>query len=303
MTSIDLEKKTVLVIDDSEIILQVTRGALEAAGYRVITRSRAAGSVALLLQEKPHLVLLDVNMPTTSGDTLARVFAKAQSGVDTIILLHSTLPPEVLRAKAEASGAHGFIQKTGDLFGLVRQVNRWAKTHPSSSRLRAAAVATFPDSGSNGRTSVALRAAAAVAPDEAALAEPRSRPSGEVMSAPVVLFVDEDMAVLSEFRRLAQGLDSIVEFALSGTNAWRKIQTADAPDVVVCGLKLSDVPAPDLYRRAITLEPSWRERFVFVVGAGGPGPFSDAPTLRYPVEVNRMRDAIRAGAARSPRRK
>ena len=303
MSSNDLEKRTVLVIDDSEIILQVTRGALEAAGYRVITRSRAAGSVALLLHEKPHLVLLDVNMPTTSGDTLARVFGKAQSGVETIILLHSTLPSEVLRAKAEASGAHGYIQKTGDLYALVRQVNRWVKTHPSSGRLRSAAVATSPESGS-GRSSGTLRAVGSLPRDDRSAAEPPSRPARtEAAPATVVLFVDEDMAILSEFRRLAQGLESIVEFALSGMNAWRKIQGASAPDVVVCGIKLSDLPAAELYRRASALDASWRERFVFVLGAGETGQFSDAPTLRYPIDVRRMRDAIRGGAAHSPRRR
>ncbi|HKO52431.1 MAG TPA: response regulator [Polyangiaceae bacterium] len=303
MSSNDLEKQTVLVIDDSEIILQVTRGALEAAGYRVITRSRAAGSVALLLHEKPHLVLLDVNMPTTSGDTLARVFGKAQSGVETIILLHSTLPAEVLRAKAEASGAHGYIQKTGDLYALVRAVNRWIKTHPSSGRLRSAAAATSPESG-NSRSSSMQRVASRLVSDEPSPAEPPSRPARtDAAPASVVMFVDEDMAVLSEFRRLAQGLDSIVEFALSGTNAWRKIQGADAPDVVVCGVKLSDLPAAELYRRAIGLDAGWRDRFVFVIGAGETGHFSDAPTLRYPIDVRRMRDAIRGGAAHSPRRK
>jgi len=302
VTSNDFEKQTILVIDDSEIILQVTRTALEAAGYRVITRSRAAGSVALLLQEKPHLVLLDVNMPTTSGDTLARVFGKAQSGVDTIILLHSTLSPEVLRAKAEAAGAHGFIQKTGDLYGLVRQVNRWTKALPSSARLRSAAVTTSLEPA-GGRASSAMRVASPVV-DEPTAAEPISRPTlGQPLSSPVVLFVDEDMSVLSEFRRLSQGLDSIVEFALSGMNAWRKMQAADAPDVVVCGVKLSDVSAAELFRRASTLDPSWRDRFVFVIAVGESPQFRDTPILRYPVDVRRMRDVIRAGASCSPRRR
>ncbi len=98
-----------------------------------------------------------------------------------------------------------------------------------------------------------------------------------------------------------------IEHYPSGSVVARVFLTANpsvyAPVVVVGVVKWSDGSAAELYRRAITLEPSWRERFVFVVGAAGPGHFSDAPTLRYPVEVNRMRDAIRAGAARSPHRK
>ena len=54
---------TILVVDDSEVVLNVTRTLLEAVGYRVLTHSGPAGCVAVILQEKPDLVLIDVNMP------------------------------------------------------------------------------------------------------------------------------------------------------------------------------------------------------------------------------------------------
>jgi len=83
----------------------------------------------------------------------------------------------------------------------------------------------------------------------------------------------------------------------------RKIQGSEAPDVVVCRAQLSDLPVTDLYRRAITGDPSWRERFVFVVGSDEPRLQIEAATLRRPVDGLRMRDAIRNAASRAPRRK
>ena len=80
--------------------------------------------MALILHEKPELVLMDVNMPGLGGDTIVSVLAKAQPTGDTVVLLHSSLSADVLRTKAAAAGAHGFIQKSGDLFGLVREVSR-----------------------------------------------------------------------------------------------------------------------------------------------------------------------------------
>jgi CheY-like chemotaxis protein len=44
---------TMLVIDDSEVVLEMTRFTLERAGYRVITRDRAQGSIAATLNEQP----------------------------------------------------------------------------------------------------------------------------------------------------------------------------------------------------------------------------------------------------------
>ena len=89
----------IVVIDDSEIVLEVTRGALEGAGYEVITHDRPAGCVALILHEKPELVLMDVNMPGLGGDTIVSVLAKAAPTSDTVVLLHSSLSAEVLRGR------------------------------------------------------------------------------------------------------------------------------------------------------------------------------------------------------------
>jgi CheY-like chemotaxis protein len=148
----DGQQRKILVVDDSEIVLEVTRAALASAGHRVITYDRAAGCVALILQEKPDLVLMDVNMPHVGGDTIVGVVGKAQPIGGPVVLLYSSLSADILRVKADAVGAHGYIQKTGDLFALVREVNRWLKLGSSSSsssgRMRAAVdVGQNPSSG------------------------------------------------------------------------------------------------------------------------------------------------------------
>jgi len=91
-------KPTIVVVDDCELTLASTAEALERAGYRVITRDRPAGCVAMMLQEKPDLVLLDVCMPTVSGDTLVKLFSKASPNSGTIILLS----PRRIAARAAA---------------------------------------------------------------------------------------------------------------------------------------------------------------------------------------------------------
>ncbi|HKO92485.1 MAG TPA: response regulator, partial [Polyangiaceae bacterium] len=121
-------KPTIVIVDDCQLVLASTAEALERAGYRVITRERPAGCVAMMLQEKPDLVLLDVCMPTVSGDTLVKLFSKASPNSGTIILLYSALDEPLLRSKAKASGAHGYIAKGSDNAALVRAVKRWLRT-------------------------------------------------------------------------------------------------------------------------------------------------------------------------------
>ena len=131
---------TVMVIDDSEIVLSVTRSVLESAGFRVLTHPRPSGCVALILQERPQLVLIDVNMPLIGGDTIAKLFGKARPNNDTIVLLYSSLSAAALEAKVKSCGAHGYIQKTEDGYDFLRQLNVWLKQAAgiSSSKLRAA---------------------------------------------------------------------------------------------------------------------------------------------------------------------
>ena len=116
---------SILIVDDDDITLDTARAAFEAAGFDVTTRSRGEGAVAEIIQTKPDACLLDVILPRTRGDTIANVVAGAVPRSQTIVLLFSTLSPELLEAKVMQSGAHGFVQKTGDPADMVKQVRAW----------------------------------------------------------------------------------------------------------------------------------------------------------------------------------
>lgn len=271
----------IVVIDDSEIVLAVTKEALVNAGYVVVVHDRPAGSVALILQEKPDLVLMDVNMPGLSGDTAVSVLARAQPHGETIVLLHSSLPSDILRAKAAAAGAHGFIQKSGDTFALVRQVNQWLKRLTSSGHMRVAAPVAVDEPASSGQASLAS-----------------------------VLLVDDDMEVLSAYRRLLQNEALDVEFALSGGQALRRTLSSTPPDIVVCDVLLPDVSGLEVFQRTVAAEPSYRNRFVVATGAATMPSVAAflaefaGPVLRKPVTGAQLVSAIRAclpGARRAPK--
>ena len=298
-----VRKPKIVVIDDSEIVLEVARGALEGAGYDVVTHDRPAGCVALILHEKPDLVLMDVNMPGLGGDTIVSVLAKAQPTGDTVVLLHSSLSAEVLRAKASAAGAHGFIQKSGDLFALVREISRWLKRYGSAGSMSSGNMrAALALSADETRVSGTRRAAAPVAPPTAtgdALEVPRTSATVRV-DAPSVLLVDDDMAVLSSYRRSLQNEDLTVEFALSGAQALRRILSDTPPAVVICDMLLPDVPGIEVYQRAIASDPSYRQRFAVATGASTMPRVAEflqafnGPVLHKPVSAAELAAAIRS---------
>lgn len=298
-----VRKPKIVVIDDSEIVLEVTKNALEGAGYDVVTHDRPAGCVALILHEKPDLVLMDVNMPGLGGDTIVSVLGKAAPTSDTVVLLHSSLSAEVLRGKATTAGAHGFIQKSGDLFGLVREVGRWLKRTSSNGNMRVALASANDDKLSS---STRLAAApttgsfSAGSDSSSTLGLARRTSSTLRLDAPTVLLVDDDMSVLSGFRRHLQNDDISIEFALSGGQALRRLLSETPPDAVVCDMLLPDISGVEVYQRAIAADPSYRQRFAVATGAPGvPAVASflatfSGPVLYKPIEAAQLSQAVRS---------
>jgi CheY-like chemotaxis protein len=309
-----LRKPKIVVIDDSEIVLEVTRGALEGAGYDVVTHDRPGGCVALILHEKPDLVLMDVQMPGLGGDTIVSVLAKAQPGGDTVVLLHSSLSGDVLRAKAAAAGAQGFIQKSGDLFNLVREVSRWLKRYSpagslSSGSMRAALSLSNDDPRSSGMRPAATASSkgsasspgmAAVSSAEAVVELGRRTSQTLRVDAPTLLLIDDDMTVLSSYRRLLQNEEVSVEFALSGAQALRRLLSDNPPDCVLCDMLLPDISGIEVYQRAVAAEPSYRQRFAVATGASTMPKVATflstftGPILHKPVQPAQLTSAVRA---------
>jgi CheY-like chemotaxis protein len=122
-----MRKATVLVIDDSDLVLDATRITLEGAGFHVVTLDNPLLMAASILQHQPVLVLLDINMPLTSGDDLAKLLLQAGMVKRTHILLHSDMPVEQLAAKAKASGVSGYVQKTSDPWKFLTEVIPWTR--------------------------------------------------------------------------------------------------------------------------------------------------------------------------------
>jgi len=243
--------KTVLIVDDSPIVLETTRTILQNAGYRVVIRARAEGTVATILHERPDLVLLDVNMPHLSGEMIAVILARADPQRCTLVLLHSSLPADQFKTKAQEVGAHGFIHKGTRPNELVNQVNRWLRHAPGSSQnMRRATVDPEPAPES---LSSPARAARANAPVRKLV--------------PDVLFVDDDHFALSFYRRSLQNEPINLDLADTGGRALERIRSDNPPDVIVCDLQMPDTDGKAVFERAVELDGSWRQRFIFVAEA------------------------------------
>jgi DNA-binding response OmpR family regulator len=122
-----MKKGTVLILDDSEIILEATKLALEEAGFGVVTLDSPFLLFETMQREKPDVVLVDVNMPQLSGDRVLEVSNAFGAFRETPVLLYSTLEESELRAMASRYRADGFVRKSLDRQHLLQEVDGWVR--------------------------------------------------------------------------------------------------------------------------------------------------------------------------------
>jgi len=100
----------ILVVDDEEAILEITKGTLEAYGYQVLTARDGTEAVALYAQHKSEVkvVLTDMMMPYMDGAATIRALQKLNSRVK---IIASSGLTETKVAEASIGGIGKFLSK------------------------------------------------------------------------------------------------------------------------------------------------------------------------------------------------
>jgi len=120
----NLDQKTVLVVDDEDVIRETMREVLADEGYRVIEAQDGSRVMELIEQERPDIILLDVWMPAADGIVLLKEIKRCTGDVPVIMISgHGSIHAAVAATKL---GAFDFIEKPLSLDGLLTTVRRAA---------------------------------------------------------------------------------------------------------------------------------------------------------------------------------
>ena len=108
----------VLIVDDDPGVRRHVRVSLEAEGYSVREAGDAAEGMAVLEEEKPDLILLDVMMPQVDGwEMLRQVQERHGAGAIPVIMFSGRTDEGA--EEAASRGAQGFVGKPFDAEQLV----------------------------------------------------------------------------------------------------------------------------------------------------------------------------------------
>jgi len=109
--------KTILVVDDNEIVIKTISLKLQGAGYRVVTAMDGSEAVAAARKENPDLILLDISFPPNVGGVewdgfrIMEWFHRLETvkKIPIIIITGSEDPKS--KERATQSGAVAYFQK------------------------------------------------------------------------------------------------------------------------------------------------------------------------------------------------
>ena len=107
----------VLIVDDHEGFRSMVHSLLEAEGYEVVgVAGDGASGIEAARKLNPQLIVLDVQLPDTTGFEVARQVRSA--GLTSPIILTSSRDASSYGDQIETSGAVGFIPK-GEMSGAA----------------------------------------------------------------------------------------------------------------------------------------------------------------------------------------
>lgn len=115
--------RTVLVVDDRPVNLELASSLLEASGYEVRTARSMAEGLRLARETLPDLILSDIVMQDGSGYDFLRE-AKSDPRLREIpfVFITSTMTSEGARKKGLALGARKFLFRPVDPQDLIREI-------------------------------------------------------------------------------------------------------------------------------------------------------------------------------------
>ena len=117
--------KRVLVVDDNEANIHLIRFILQKNGFEVIEARNGAEGVELAVQEKPDLVLMDIQLPDIDGlEATKKIRASEANGNIPIIALTSYAMPGD-RERLIAAGCTGYISKPIDVKAFIIEIEKY----------------------------------------------------------------------------------------------------------------------------------------------------------------------------------
>ena len=114
----------VLIIEDNKDNFKMIKYALTRAGYEVLWAERGLDGIDLVNRERPHFILMDINLPGINGIETTKRIRASETGRDIPIIAITAHAMSGDRERIMAAGCNAYIEKPIDPITIVEQIHK-----------------------------------------------------------------------------------------------------------------------------------------------------------------------------------
>ena len=126
----------VLIVEDSDSICRMIEALVAPRGFEVKSASSGARGLEEAFAWKPHVILLDINLPGSFDGLQVCTKLRAEASTkDTPIIIISAMNDDEVKRQAVASGANAFYEKPFSPLALLKEIEALAKKSEAAVRI------------------------------------------------------------------------------------------------------------------------------------------------------------------------
>ena len=124
----------VLVVDNEKGLLILFSSLVQRMGYEVLQAESGMAALAILEQQTPDLMILDINMPEVTGLDLLEFMRRRADIKDLPVVMLSTEASDVMIDRATELGADAYVSKPVTIEELERAMQEAFEKRKSEKR-------------------------------------------------------------------------------------------------------------------------------------------------------------------------
>jgi two-component system cell cycle response regulator DivK len=117
-----MSAKTILYVEDNELNRKIVRDLLRRTSYRLVEAVDGEAGIAMALEQRPDLILMDIQLPKVSGIEAMRTLRDAPATADTPIIAITSFALSGDQQKAKEAGASAYLAKPYSPFDLLAMI-------------------------------------------------------------------------------------------------------------------------------------------------------------------------------------
>lgn len=118
-------KKRILIVEDNDLNLKLFRDLLTAHGYETIETKEGLEAINLTRDERPDLILMDIQLPEISGLDVTRRLKAEPALCDIPIIAVTAFAMKDDEEKILAAGCQAYISKPISITPFLNTVRRF----------------------------------------------------------------------------------------------------------------------------------------------------------------------------------